>query len=64
MQYKKIKFFLLILFILQGHGQIPKLPMYIGRSYDLINGNPLDSQVDPGFEHSIFDFTYNDNETT
>lgn len=64
MHHKAFKYFLLVLFILNSYGEIPKLPIYVGRSYDLINGNPLDDQVDPGFEHSIFEFTYNNNETT
>lgn len=41
-----------------------KLPLYVGRSYDLLSGNPLSDQVDPGFEHSIFEFSYNDRDTT
>lgn len=36
----------------------------MGRSYDLLSGNPLSDQVDPGFEHSIFEFSYNDRDTT
>ena len=38
---------------------VPKLPLYVGRSYNLLEGNPLSDRVDPGFEHSIFQFTYN-----
>ncbi len=37
----------------------PKLPLYVGRGYNLLVGNPLSNQIDPGFEHAIFDFTYN-----
>ena len=44
--------------------ETPKLPIYVGRSYDLLLGNPLSDRVDPGFQHSIFDFTYNSKETT
>ena len=43
---------------------LPKLPIYVGRSYDLLEGNPLSDRVDPGFEHSIFEFTYLDQEKT
>jgi hypothetical protein len=43
---------------------IPKLPLYIGRSYDLLSGNLLSDSVDPGFQHSIFSFSYNNKETT
>jgi hypothetical protein len=33
--------------------------LYLGRSYDLLTGNPLSSQgVDPGFLHGIFEFSY------
>lgn len=38
--------------------------MYFGSSYDLLKGNPLTNQTDPGFMHAIFDFTYNHKETT
>jgi hypothetical protein len=41
-----------------------RLPLYVGRSYDLLSGNPLSDQVDPGFEHSIFEFSYNEKDTT
>lgn len=43
---------------------IPQLPVYVGRSYDLLKGNPLSDRVDPGFYHSIFEFTYNNQEKT
>lgn len=26
-----------------------KLPLYVGRGYDLLEGNPLSNKVDPGF---------------
>ena len=38
--------------------------MYVGRSYNLLMGNPLSNEVDPGFMDSIFDFTYKKNLTT
>lgn len=41
-----------------------RLPLYVGRSYDLLTGNPLSDQVDPGFDHSIFEFSYNNKATT
>ena len=43
---------------------IPKLPLYVGRSYDLLQGNPLSDKVDPGFQHSIFNFSYNSAQKT
>ena len=45
-------------------GTPPKLPMYVGRSYNLLEGNPLNNAIDPGFEHAIFDFTYTKQQTT
>ncbi len=31
---------------------LPKLPLYIGKGYDILKGNPLSSEgVDPGFAH-------------
>ncbi len=51
----KIIFCLIIaLLILEAYGETPRLPLYVGRSYDLLSGNPLSDQVDPGFDHSIF----------
>lgn len=30
----------------------PKLPLYIGKGYDILVGNPLSGEgVDPGFQH-------------
>lgn len=45
--------------------ETPKLPLYIGRGYNLLHGNPLsDAGVDPGFNHEIIQFTYKTGETT
>lgn len=45
--------------------EIPKLPLFIGKGYDILAGNPLSSEgVDPGFQHEIFEFSYSNNETT
>lgn len=31
---------------------LPKLPLFIGKGYDILEGNPLSSEgVDPGFQH-------------
>ena len=38
--------------------------MYAGRGYNLLDGNPISDQVDPGFTHGIFDFTYTKQEKT
>ena len=38
--------------------------MYMGRSYNLLEGNPLTDQIDPGFSHEIFDWQYTKRETT
>lgn len=37
----------------------PKMPIFVGRAYDLLKGNPLNSDIDPGFVNPIFSFTYN-----
>lgn len=37
----------------------PKMPIFVGRAYDLLKGNPLNSDIDPGFANPIFSFTYN-----
>ena len=58
---------LLLVVCLVGHSlaETPKLPVYIGRGYNLLQGNPLsDTGVDPGFNHEIIQFTYNTGETT
>lgn len=60
----KILFCIFALALLQVSCEPQKLPLYVGRSYDLLSGNPLSDQVDPGFQHSIFEFSYNDKDTT
>ena len=40
------------------------MPLYMGRSYNLLEGNPLTDHVDPGFMHDLFEWTYNKKETT
>lgn len=43
----------------------PRIPLYIGKGYDILLGNPLSSEdVDPGFRHEVFDFTFSKGETT
>lgn len=64
MSSTKILLCFLALTLLHVSCDPPKLPLYAGRSYDLLTGNPLSNQVDPGFMHSIFDFTYNKKVTT
>lgn len=43
---------------------IPKLPLFIGRGYNILTGNPLNEGVDPGYQHEIFKFSYKKNSTT
>lgn len=38
--------------------------MYVGVSYNILYGNPMTDHVDPGFQHQIFSFTYNNESTT
>lgn len=43
----------------------PRLPMFLGKGYNILKGNPLSAEgVDPGFQHEIFIFSYFKNETT
>ncbi len=44
--------------------ELPKLPVFIGRSYNILEGNPLVDQMDPGFKYPIFQFTYQEQQTT
>ena len=57
-------FFVLVITLTQTLEDTPKLPLYVGRSYNLLEGNPLSDQVDPGFQHPIFEFSYNNRSTT
>ena len=36
--------------------------MYVGVSYNILYGNPMTDRIDPGFQHQIFDFTYDKQE--
>jgi len=38
--------------------------MFVGKGYDLLQGNPLSKEVDPGYRHPIIKFTYDNSETT
>lgn len=43
----------------------PKIPLYIGKGYNILLGNPLSTEgIDPGYQNQIFDFTYYQNQTT
>lgn len=42
----------------------PRIPVYVGLGYDLLQGNPLSNYVDTGFGHPIFKFTYKNGSTT
>jgi len=61
---KPIHIVLLLVVTLQSPTDLPKLPLYIGRGYDLLEGNPLSNKVDPGFSHGIFLFKYNQKKIT
>ncbi len=43
---------------------LPKLPMYAGLGFNLIEGNPLSNSVDPGFKHPTVKLTYSKNKKT
>lgn len=50
MNLKSFLFLTFIVFVhLQTNADPPKLPLYVGRGYNLLVGNPLSNQVDPGF---------------
>lgn len=36
----------------------------MGRGYNILEGNPIVNQLDPGFKYPIFQFTYEDQQTT
>ena len=60
MRLKAILFLLTLISLCLG--QKPKLPMYVGVSYNILYGNPMTDHIDPGFQHQIFDFTYDKQE--
>ena len=43
---------------------LPKLPMYAGLGFNLIEGNPLSNTVDPGFKHPALKLAYTKNKKT
>lgn len=43
---------------------LPKLPLYVGKGYNILIGNPSSEGIDPGFQHEVLEFTYNKNVTT
>ena len=49
----KITFVILLIFTTIASelqlDDLPKLPLYVGRGYDVLEGNPLSNKVDPGF---------------
>ena len=58
MAQQRIIAFLLIVLVCGAYAEdatpltLPKLPLYIGKGYNVLLGNPLSSEgVDPGFEH-------------
>jgi hypothetical protein len=64
---KYLKSAILLVFFcvsLQNPTDPRKLPLYVGRGYDLLEGNPLSNKVDPGFSQGIFAFNYDKKKTT
>ena len=45
----------------QDEDTLPKMPVYLGLGYNIIEGNPLSNFVDTGFGHPIFKVTYKKN---
>lgn len=58
MTQQKIVVFVLAILVVSSIAEeaqpitLPKLPLFIGKGYDILVGNPLSSEgVDPGFQH-------------
>ena len=64
----KIGLLLLTLAVFQGFGQdcsnIAKFPMFLGRGYDIIYGNPSTNTIDSGFRAPVITFDYKDGTMT
>lgn len=55
---------LLVLVQLQSGNLPPKLPLYVGKGYDLLLGNPISSLGEKGFKNFIYELDYKDNVKT
>jgi hypothetical protein len=60
----KSLFLLLVVALIEANGQKPILPGFYGVGYDIIRGNPLTNDYDPGFRSQLFEFTFNQNRET
>ena len=48
----------------QPCSNLPKIPSYLGKGYDIVFGNPSTNTVDPGFRYEVVVFDYNKGITT
>lgn len=57
--------FVILSIVISINCQKPRLPVYVGIGYDILQGNPFESDgVDPGFKHAIFVNSYDKNQMT
>lgn len=42
----------------------PKIPNYLGKGYDVVQGNPSTNSIDPGFKYEVIVFDYKTGATT
>ena len=60
----KIFTFIFSLLLVSLSTCIPKLPVHVGKGYDILQGNPLTDTIDPGFQNQIFSYSYEQKLTT
>ena len=60
----KIFIFLIFFLFVSLSTCIPKLPVHVGKGYDILHGNPLAETIDPGFQNQIFSYSYKQKRTT
>ncbi len=58
----KVVLFLLLALGIAGQ-QTPRLPIYLGRGYNIVLGNPVSSSLDNGFEFSVYSFAFRNTTT-
>lgn len=42
---------------------LQRLPSYLGRGYDILQGNPLSNSIDPGFKYEVIALDYTTKKT-
>lgn len=59
-----MKIVILAAVVLVGAVAEPILPLFIGRGYDLLRGNPSADSIDPGFRSEVMKYTFDEGKTT